>query len=242
MRRLGVSFAYLICLSLVAFPSSSARGCVLDWDAMLIGHLAPVGPIAAAVERRWRPEWPRWTRRLPWVAALAGCVFPDLDVIANVLFNGVLHHVYYFPHSIFTYLPVLLAGILLVRWRRTRLAGWTGLAFGMGVLSHLLLDVVSHGTVLFYPLWNGLVGWTFPRTDERILISYLHSPNFWLEPLVLLAAAIWWLRRYARVWKQVWLACRGEVMLSPLSALPRHEGSRVISQSRGGRARLDKLR
>lgn len=208
---------------------------------MLVGHLAPFGPIAAAVERRWRPEWPRWTRRLPWAAALAGCVLPDLDVIVNTVFNGVLHHVYYFPHSIFPYLPVLLLGILLVRWQRTRLAGLTVLTFGIGALSHLFLDVISHGTVLFYPLWNGLVGWTFPRLDERILVSYLHSPNFWLEPLVILAATIWWFRRYAFTVKRIWLACKGQVVLGHLSALPRHEGSRIISP-RGGRVRLDKLR
>ena len=215
---------------------------MLDWGAMLIGHLAPVGPIAAAVERHWCPEWPRWTRKLPWVAALAGCIFPDFDVIANTLFNGVLHHLYYFPHSIFPYLPVLILGILLVRGRRTRPAGLITLAFVMGVFSHLFLDVVSHGTVLFYPLWNGLVGWTFPHLDERVIVSYLHSPNFWLEPLVILAAVIWWLRRYAFVWKRVRLACKGQVVLGHLSMLPRHEGSRMISQVRGGRAQLDKLR
>jgi hypothetical protein len=226
----------------IVFPSSSACDFVLDWNAMLIGHLAPVGPIAAAVERRWRPKWPRWTRRLPWVAALAGCVLPDLDVIANTLFNGVLHHLYYFPHSIFPYLPVLILGILLVHWQRTRLAGLTVLAFGIGTLSHLFLDVISHGTVLFYPLWNGLVGWTFPRFDERILVSYLHSPNFWLEPLVILAAVFWWFRRYAFALKKAWFACKGQAVLGHLSALPRHEGSRIISKPHGNRARLDKLR
>jgi hypothetical protein len=34
----------------------------------------------------------------------------------------------------------------------------------------------------------------------------------------------------------------GEVVMGHLSALPRHEGSRMISQPRSGRARLDKLR
>jgi hypothetical protein len=96
--------------------------------------------------------------------------------------------------------------------------------------------------VLFYPLWNRLVGWTFPRLDERILVSYLHSPNFWLEPAVVLAAAIWWLRRYTFAWKKVWLACKGEVVMDRLSTLPRHEGSRMISWSRNERARLDNLR
>ena len=208
---------------------------MLEWDAMLIGHLAPFGPIAAAVERRWDPEWPRWTRKLPWAAALAGCVFPDFDVIANTLFNGVLHHLYHLPHSIFPYLAVLIFGILLIRWHRARLVGWTVLAFALGTLSHLLLDVVSHGTVLFYPLWNGLVGWTFARLDERVLVSYLHSPNFWLEPFVILIAASWWIRRYAWIWRKICLIRKGKVEMVYLSALPRHEGSRVIPQ-------LDKLR
>jgi hypothetical protein len=228
MHRQGVSFAYLTCLPRVVFPPSSAQASVLDWNVMLIGHLAPVGPIAAAVERRWNPEWPSWTRKLPWAAALAGCVLPDLDVIVNTLFNGVLHHLYYLPHSIFPYLPVLILGVLLVRLHRTRLAGWTVLAFGVGVLSHLLLDAVSHGTVLLYPLWDGLVGWTFPRTDERILVSYFHSPHFWLEPAVILAAAIWWLKRHASTWRRIWLAGKGEIVMGRLSALPRHEGSRLI--------------
>jgi len=166
---------------------------------MLVGHLAPVGPIAAAAARRWRPERPRWTRALPWAAALVGCIFPDLDIIANILLNSNFWHVYYLPHSLFLYLPVLVIGWLLTRRRRTRLAGLTVLTFGMGVLSHLLLDAISHGTVLFYPLWNGLVGWTFPDTGEPILLAYLHSPNFWLEPAVLVAALAWWLARGTHV-------------------------------------------
>ena len=180
---------------------------------MLIGHLAPVGPIAAAVERRWRPEWPRWTQALPWAAALAGCIFPDFDVITNLLFNGVSLHLYYLPHSIWPYLPVFVLGWLLIRRRRTRMAGWTVLTFGGGVLSHLLLDAISHGTVLFYPLWNGLVGWWYPDTGEHFLVAYLHSPNFWLEPGVIVAAGAWWLARaiHARAVarERAWSASRG---------------------------------
>jgi hypothetical protein len=171
---------------------------------VLIGHLAPVGPIAAIVERHWRSEWPRWTRALPWAAALMGCVFPDLDVIANVLLTGTFLHLYYLPHSLFPYLPVLGLGWLLVRRQQTRLAGLATLAFGMGVLSHLLLDAISHGTVLLYPLWNGLVGWTFPHTDKHVLRSYFHSPNFWLEPMVCVAALAWWLARGVRVRAVAW--------------------------------------
>ena len=82
---------------------------------MTIGHLAPVALIAAMVEQRWRSEWPSWTHTLPWVATLAGCVFPDLDIISNILLNGISRHLYYFPHSLLTYLPVLALGWLLLR-------------------------------------------------------------------------------------------------------------------------------
>jgi hypothetical protein len=195
---------------------------------MLVGHLAPVGPIAAAVARRWDSKWSPWTRTLPWVGAAAGCVFPDLDVISNVLLNGRLLHLYYLPHSVLPYLPLLFLGWLLVRSRRARPAGWTVVAFSLGVLSHLALDVVSHGTVLFYPLWNGLVGWTFPWTGGHVLQAYFQSPNFWLEPGVLLAAALWWLRRCSYTWRRLRSSPLRRVTPRRLSTLPRHEGSREI--------------
>jgi hypothetical protein len=197
---------------------------------MLVGHLAPFGPIAAVVERRWRPEWPRWTRALPWAAALAGSVFPDLDVIANILLTGNCHHLYFLPHSILPYLPLLALGWLLDRRRRTRLAGRVVLTFGIGVMVHLLLDTVSHGTLLFYPLSWEVVGWTFPRAGATMLASYLHSPNFWLEPGVLVAAAWWWVCT-VRVWRRMRLKTRRRP-LAYLVALPRHEGSRLLRLDR----------
>ena len=190
---------------------------------MLVGHLAPVGPIAAAAERRWRPEWPHWTRALPWAAALAGSVFPDLDVIANILLTGTFHHLYYWPHSILSYLPLLALGLALVCWRRTRWAGALLLTFGSSIVAHLLLDTVSHGTLLFYPLSWKVVGWTFPPAGETMLISYLRSPNFWLEPGVIGLAVVWWLKRISSLRGR-----RRRMVAGYLSALPRHEGSRLL--------------
>jgi hypothetical protein len=194
---------------------------------MMIGHLAPLGPVAVVVEHRWRPEWPRWTRALPWIASLVGCVFPDLDIIANILLNGTPLHLYFLPHSILPYLPVLALGWALSRRHRTRLVGLTILTFCAGVFSHLVLDAISHGTVLFYPLWYGLVGWTYPHTGEHFLIAYIRSPNFWLEPAVLILAGGWWLNRYARRQRKR-LVRRKRVAVGYLSALPRHEGSRLL--------------
>lgn len=190
---------------------------------MLIGHLAPIGPIAATVERHWKPDWPRWARALPWAAALAGSVFPDLDVMVNILLTGTVHHLYYWPHSILLYLPLLALGLAFVCWRRTRLAGALVLTFGGSVVTHLLLDTISHGTLLFYPLSWRVVGWTFPPAGETMLVSYLRSPNFWLEPGVIGLVVVWWLRR------GVCARGRGRrITPAYLAAMPRHEGSRPL--------------
>ena len=169
---------------------------------------------------------------LPWASAAAGCIFPDLDVISNVLVNGLWLHLYYLPHSLLPYLPLLFLGLLFVRSSRMRLVGWTLVTFVLGVLSHLALDAVSHGTVLFYPLWNGLVGWTFPRVGGHVLQSYFQSSNFWLEPGVLLVAAAWWLRRCLHAWRQLRFRPLEWRMERYLTALPRHEGSREIAPVR----------
>ena len=87
---------------------------------MMLGHLAPFGPIASAIERRWKPEWPRWTRALPWIAALAGSLFPDLDIIFNILRHGQAWHTYLWPHSLLPYLPLWAVSYGLCRWRRSR--------------------------------------------------------------------------------------------------------------------------
>jgi hypothetical protein len=136
---------------------------------------------------------------LPWAAALAGCVFPDLDIIANVMLSGNLWHLFYLPHSVLPYLPLLALGWLLVRGRRTRMAGLTLLAFGAGVLSHLFLDAISHGVLLLYPLTNRVFGWTYPpQAGLSVQMAYLCSPNVLLEVGTLAGGVAWWWRYAAR--------------------------------------------
>ena len=162
---------------------------------MLVGHLAPIGAIATAAQHRWPTHSPRWTRALPWLAAGLGAIFPDLDIIVNLLLTGRFYHLYYFPHSLFVYLPILILGILLLRAPRARWVGLTLLTLCAGVFSHLLLDVVSHGTPLFFPFYRGLIGWTFPGTGEPLLVAYARSPNVWLEVVTIIVGLIW-LARY----------------------------------------------
>jgi hypothetical protein len=97
-------------------------------------------------------------------------------------------------------------------------------------MSHLLLDAASHGTVLLYPLWNGLVGWTFsPVEGKSVFGAYFLSRNVWLEVGVLLVAGAWWVRRYIRTRRRRRLGAiffkRGR---GYLSRVPRHEGARLL--------------
>ncbi len=200
---------------------------------MIIGHLAPIGPIAAAAERRCRRqlEQARWLRLVLWGAALGGSIFPDLDIIVNLLFRGAPHHLFYLPHSLLLYLPLLPLGWALTRWRHRSWIGWAILTFASGVFTHLLLDVISHGTVLLYPLWKGLVGWAYPPVNRLTLGIFVDYPNLFFEPAVTLAGLAWWLWqivRALRIEKARSLFRPGRPAPSYLPTLPRHEGSRPI--------------
>jgi hypothetical protein len=70
-----------------------------------------------------------------------------------------------------------------------------GLA-AIGGLSHLALDVISHGTPLFYPFSRSLVGTPSARVLHGGFWGYITDPIFLLEPLILsLATAHWIVKR-----------------------------------------------
>jgi len=159
-----------------------------------------------------------------------GSIFPDLDIIANLLFRGASHHLFYLPHSLLPYLPLLFLGWVLTRRQRQSWIGWLILTFASGVLIHLLLDVISHGTVFFYPLWKELVGWVYPPVNRFTLQAYLDYPNLWFEPAVTLVGLVWWMRRGIRAVRIRDLSPFKPRRPAPsyLPSLPRHEGSRPI--------------
>src|SRR5687767_11210605 len=117
---------------------------------MLAAHLAP-GYCSAIYARRACPAaWTGRQRAGLWAAALASTVAPDLDVVYNALFRGFFNHSTLWTHSLWPYLGLVAfwAGCrLLGRWPYARML--LGLA-AAGGLSHLFLDVISHGTPLFY--------------------------------------------------------------------------------------------
>ena len=118
---------------------------------MLLAHLVP-GYFAAATSRStWKSEWTDVQRILLWATALGSTVAPDLDVAYHALVRGFLNHSTLWTHSVFVYLGFGLVWFVLhtsSRWHYLR--SWVGLA-ALGGFSHLVLDVVAHGTPSLYP-------------------------------------------------------------------------------------------
>jgi hypothetical protein len=159
---------------------------------MLAAHLVPGYFVAVASETQWQANWSSPQRTILWIVALTATFTPDLDVIYNLPFRGFFGHTTLWTHSIFAYLGVFACWLLLRssgRWPYLQaIVGLTAL----GWLSHLALDVVSHGTPLFYPLSLDLIGLPSTRVLKGGLWGYLTDPIFLLEPVLVTTAAVHW--------------------------------------------------
>lgn len=160
---------------------------------MLVAHLVP-GYFAAVRSRApWRPEWSRNQRLALWIAALGSTAAPDLDVMYNVVFRGFFGHTILWTHSLYPYL-----GLVVIWWVIRQTGRWAYLRtmielIAIGGFSHLLLDVVAHGTPLLYPVSLQLFGSSSLRELERGLWTYLTDPVFLLEPLLIGLALVHWI-------------------------------------------------
>lgn len=142
---------------------------------MFIAHL-PAGYLAARLHARLTCTEQAAPRIL---AAMAGGVFPDIDLFYGAWVDGgqVHHHLYW------THLPVvwgvIQAGAVLLarRWKGRRTASRHALfqAFLIGVWSHPLLDSIA-----------GDIWWLRPWLDapfSLVSIPAIHSP-WWLNFLL----------------------------------------------------------
>jgi membrane-bound metal-dependent hydrolase YbcI (DUF457 family) len=163
---------------------------------VLVAHLAPGYFAAVLSQPTWEPGWSQRQRGLLWAAALGSTFAPDLDVVYNALFRGFFNHSTLWTHSVFLHGGIALCWLLLRatgQWPYLRtLVGIVAL----GGLSHLALDVVSHGTPLLYPLTMTAFGSPPDRVVQGGLWAYVTDPIFVLEPLLLaLAVGHWTLKR-----------------------------------------------
>lgn len=162
---------------------------------MLAAHLVP-GYLATTISRpHWRDDWSRAQRAGLWAAGLGSTVVPDLDVIYNWLFRGFFGHTILWTHSIFTHLGIVMCWYFLRRTDRLPYARMLVGLIALGGLSHLALDIISHGTPLFYPFTWTLVGSPSPRVFAGRVLGYLTDPIFLLEPLLFTLAGAYWVIR-----------------------------------------------
>ncbi len=160
---------------------------------MLIAHLVPGYFVAVKSQPQWEPNWNTEQRALLWTAALASTVIPDLDVLYNALFRGFINHSTLWTHSLFLH-----SSIVIVWWLLRRVGRWSyvqtlaGLV-AIGGVSHLVLDAISHGTPLLYPVSLAMFGFLPERVVEGGLWAYLTDPVFLLEPLLLTLMAMHWI-------------------------------------------------
>lgn len=88
-----------------------------------------------------------------YLLAIIGSIFPDLDLI-YVFLNPTIHHRYLLSHSFLFYTVILIFAWIL----KKRISFTYMISFYVGVLTHLLLDFITGGIVVFAPLSYTLIG------------------------------------------------------------------------------------
>ncbi|MCB9076611.1 MAG: metal-dependent hydrolase [Anaerolineaceae bacterium] len=180
------------------------KGKPFEWRiTMLIAHLVPGYFAAVQSKSNWYPEWKRSQRIILWSVAIGSTVLPDLDVIYNALFRGFINHSILWTHSLFPYLGLGLVWLVLYHLKKwSYLQTIIGLVF-VGGLSHLLLDIVAHGTPLMYPLSMTLFGYPPNRVVTGGFWAYVTDPIFLLEPL-LISLLIWhWMLSQSKMCREL---------------------------------------
>lgn len=149
--------------------------------------------MASKVDQSHVTEWNMARRAMMWSVALGSTIAPDLDVVRNILFRGFFNHSTLWTHSIFVY---LVFGLLWFGCRRSQKLAYFATLMGIiavGGLSHLILDLVAHGTPLFYPLSMMGFGIAPQRVVDGGVWAYLTDPIFLLEPLLIGIAICHWI-------------------------------------------------
>jgi membrane-bound metal-dependent hydrolase YbcI (DUF457 family) len=129
---------------------------------------AGVHAIVGTVARKWMPQ-KEWLM----LGVVLGNLFPDLDnlAVAYATLTGVDAHGLHrtFTHSILTILAVLVLFYLIAVLTKNRKWNNFGMGFGIGILMHILLDLVLwfNGVELLWPIryelnfwsWFAVPGW-----------------------------------------------------------------------------------
>ncbi|NUC73124.1 metal-dependent hydrolase [Haloterrigena sp. SYSU A558-1] len=155
-----------------------------------IVHLA-VGYLCYAGYVRWREGTPPGERAT--IVAVFGAVLPDLLDKPPWLLGLTVGRT--MGHSLLFAVPLVLAG-----WSPARSSGRSslGVAFAIGVASHLATDVPWHVIAgdydeLGFLLWPITPMPPYSGTKSLATVGGLEVTTLWLEAVILVAgAALWW--------------------------------------------------
>jgi hypothetical protein len=122
-------------------------------------------------------------------AALAGAVFPDIDMLwFHLVDDRAFHHHYYWVHVPLFWLAVAAVGLPLL-WR----TAWRGaaLVFLAAITLHLILDTIVGGILWGAPVSDHLFALVeVPATHSHWVWSFVLHWTFLLEVAVWIAATV----------------------------------------------------
>jgi hypothetical protein len=160
---------------------------------MLIAHLVPGYFATVRSQPTLKPGWNRQQRIMLWTVAFFSTFAPDLDVIYNALLRGFINHSTLWTHSLFPHLAIGLGWYVLRLTRRWPYFQTLVGLIAIGGLSHLALDVISHGTPLLYPFSMEVFGGAPTRVIEGGFWAYVTDPLFLFEPVLIAIAVGHWI-------------------------------------------------
>jgi len=90
---------------------------------------------------------------------ILGSVLPDFDITVLFFFPNLMHR-YFVTHSLVLYTTILLVTLLIAKGiNNNKLKTGASMLF-LGILSHLLLDVITGGSALLAPFYPHLLGFS----------------------------------------------------------------------------------
>lgn len=193
---------------------------------MLLAHIAPAYFAVEVSKSSWSLEWGPWQRATLWIVAVSSTIAPDTDVIVNVVTKGFAGHSTLWTHSVFPYLILALGYAML---KHAKIAPFLSICIGLmvvGGLSHLVLDVIAHGTPLLYPISPAMFGFPPSSVVEGGLVAYLTHPILLIELVLVGLAAAHWIanrgvsRRSRNIGLAVLFTCIGIAALTYIVLLP----------------------
>ncbi len=125
---------------------------------------------------------------LLYFIGILASVLPDFDV-SLIILNITRYHRYLVSHSVVPYLLISLLLFLLYAVNKNKFTKYVAIVFFLGTLSHIILDYLVGGLVLYAPITYQRFGFKIPFTGTRLewVLSYLSSKYIVFELMVFLS-------------------------------------------------------